>query len=495
MVYAIFPPYSSYQPDRGYYVSQPATIGEVNRVWAYVDAVRRAVNDLIANSQTHQDDLTDILNRLQSAEDGIKALQMQQDQDEETAAGIRKDLQAVSDRFDKLMEQGVVHGIEWASTSSGYTVTVLGSQGSATRTVGLKGDDSVNVLTQAGPDGTTWTLTTKGGTNDLKRLGLHSADGAIELTNQGQRQAVLPVMSSDKALTVTSDSGALDLTAGPLMQAEHDDLQAAKAKHEQDVSALQQTIRLLQGEGRLTAAATAIEDGQVVLHMQVTATDGHTVRDLAVPLPMEGDGTNIGVSADSNGWHLKAADQLMRLPVMLTGATIKPDAKGLVLETDAYDPKTGQALPTKQSSAINISADDTMNIIGTDQGLSFSAQPALLMAQKHADSLNSVTTQNLQALEARVQSLTETVTALQTRVANAEETARKSVTAATMSVDAVENDNRSVQLTLKLFNGQGSTVAVLPAELRITSPRATMASGIQVSEHTATISIDTKAAG
>lgn len=492
MVYAIFPPYSSYQPDRGYYVSQPATIGEVNRVWAYVDAVRRAVNDLIANNQSHQDDLTDILNRLQSAENGINALQVQQDQDEETVAGIRKDLQTVSDRFDKLMEQGVIHGVEWSSTSGGFTVTVIGSKGSATRTVELKGDDSVNVLTQAGPDGTTWTLTTKGGTNDLKRLSLHSADGAIELTNQGQRQAVLPVMSTDKTLTVASDSGALDLTAGPLMQAEHDDLQNAKAKHEQDVASLQQTIRLLQGEGRLTAASTTIEDGQVVLHMQVTATDGHTVRDLAVPLPMEGDGTNISVTADSRGWHLKAADQLMRLPVMLTGATIKPDAQGLILETEAYDPKTGQALPTKQSSAVNVSADDTMSIIGTDQGLSFSAQPAMQMAQKYANDLNSMTAQNLQALDARLQSLTETVTALQTRLANAEETARKSVTAATMSVDPVENDNRSVQLTLKLFNGQGATVAILPAELRITSPRSTMASGIQVSEHTATISIDTK---
>lgn len=492
MVYAIFPPYSSYQPDRGYYVSQPATIGEVNRVWAYVDAVRRAVNDLIANSQTHQDDITDILNRLQSAEDGIKALQVQQDQDEETAAGIRKDLQAVSDRFDKLVEQGVVHGIEWSSTSSGYTVTVLGSQGSATRTVELKGDDSVNVLTQAGPDGTTWTLTTKGGTNDLKRLGLHSADGAIELTNQGQRQAVLPVMSTDKVLTVASDSGGLDLTAGPLMQAEHDDLQNAKARHDRDVANLQQTIRLLQGEGRLTAASTTIEDGQVVLHMQVTATDGHTVRDLAVPLPMEGDGTNIGVTADSRGWHLKAADQLVRLPVMLTGSSLKADGKGLALSTEAYDPKTGQSLPVKEASRIGVSADDTMAVIGTDQGFSFSAQPAIDVSNKYAKNLYEVTKSQLDALQSQIQSLTETVTDLQTRVANAEDTARKSVTAATMSVDPVENDNRSVQLTLKLFNGQGSTVAVLPAELRITSPRSTMASGIQVSEHTATISIDTK---
>lgn len=493
MVYAIFPPYSSYQPDRGYYVSQPATIGEVNRVWSYVDAVRRAVNDLIANSQTHQDDLTDIVNRLQSAEDGIKALQVQQDQDEETAAGIRKDLQAVSDRFDKLMEQGVIHGIEWSTTSSGYTVTVLGSKGSATRTVGLKGDDSVNVLTQAGPDGTTWTLTTKGGTNDIKRLGLHSADGAIELTNQGQRQAVLPVMSTDKALAVSSDSGALDLTAGPLMQSEHDDLQAAKAKHDKDVSDLQRLVTLLQGEGRLTHAATSIEDGQVVIHLAVTATDGHVVRDLSIGLPMEGDGTNVSVTADNNGWHIKAANQLVRLPVMLTGTTLQSDAHGLKLTTEAYDPKTEQQLPTKQSSHVGVSADDTMTVIGTDQGFSFSAQPAIDASNKYAKTLYEVTNSQIDTLQSQIQTLTETVTALQTRVANAEETARKSVTAATMSVDPVENDNRSVQLTLKLFNGQGSTVAILPAELRITSPRSTMASGIQVSEHTATISIDTKA--
>ncbi len=493
MVYAIFPPYSSYQPDRGYYVSQPATIGEVNRVWAYVDAVRRAVNDLIANNQSHQDDLTDILNRLQSAENGIKALQMQQDQDEETAAGIRKDLQTVSDRFDKLMEQGVIHGVEWSSTSAGFTVTVIGSKGSATRTVKLKGDDSINVLTQGGPDGTTWTLTTKGGTNDLKRLGLHSADGSIELTNQGQRQAVLPVMSTDKTLTVASDSGALNLTAGPLMQAEHDDLQTAKAKHEQDIASLQQTIRLLQGEGRLTAASTAIENGQVVLHMQVTATDGHTVRDLAVALPMEGDGTNVSVTVDNNGWHLKAADQLVRLPVMLTGAALRTDVHGINLAVDAYDPKTGQDLPTKQSSRLDVLPDATMLVMSTEQGLTFSAQPALTAANHHADELDAATAKRIDDLESRLQSLTETVTALQTRLANAEETARKSVTAATMSVDPVEDDNRSVQLTLKLFNGQGSTVAILPAELRITSPRSTMASGIQVSEHTATISIDTRA--
>ena len=491
----IFPPYSSYQPDRGYYVSQPATVGEVNRVWSYVDALRRALNDVIANSQTHQDDLTEIVNRLQSAESGLKALQMQQVQDEETAAAIRKDLQAATDRLDKLAEQGIIHSIEWSPTSAGYTVTIIGSNGSASRTTELKGDDSINVLTQTSDSGTTWTLTTKGGTNDLARLGLHSDDGRIELTNDGQRQSVLPVVSSDKAIGVSSESGALDLTAGELMQAEHEDLQAAKAKHDKDVADLQRLVTLLQGEGRLTHATTSIEDGQVVIHLTVTATDGHVVRDLSIALPMEGDDTNLTVTADSRGWHLKAADQLVRLPVMLTGATLRTDVHGINLAVDAYDPKTGQALPTKQSSRLDVLPDATMLVMSTEQGLTLSAQPAVKAANQHADELDAASAKRIDDLESRLQSLTETVTALQTRLANAEETARKSVTAATMSVDPVEDDNRSVQLTLKLFNGQGATVAILPAELRITSPRSTIASGIQVSEHTATISIDTKTAG
>lgn len=488
MGWPIFAPFSSYQPDRGYYDTQPATIGELNILYHYLDTLRVAFNSALDTINGSHKDLTDILDRLDAAETTIKGLLSQQTQDEEDVARLRQSLADLTARLDKLIQSGVIRSVTWTPTASGWTATVIGNQGSASHAVSLGGDDTILVRTDQSDAGTGWTLTSKGGTNDIARLGLHSTDGNIELVNAGQSQSQLPVLSSDGALAVSSDSGALDLSYGPRAQADHDDLQAAKDQHVKDVQDLRQSITLLQQQGRLTSAAVLTQDGTVTIHLYVRATDGQLVRDIDIPLPMTGDG--ITVTADASGWHLKADDQLQRLPVLLTGTDLDAHDGSLWIRTQAYDPKTGQPV-SKTASQVPVDCDTTM-VVGTTNGtLMLSASGAVDQSNRHADAGDDALRQALDTLTTRVETLESTVVSLQSRLANAEETARRSVTNATMSVAKGDTED-TVTLTVTLYNAQGAMVAQLPAELRVMSPSNTIDTGVQVSEHTASLSFDTK---
>lgn len=488
MGWPIFAPFSSYQPDRGYYDTQPATIGELNILYHYLDTLRKGFNAALETINGSHKDLSDILDRLDTAETTIKGLLSQQTQDEEDVAKLRQSLADLTARLDKLIQSGVIRSVTWTPTASGWTATVTGNQGSASHTVSLSGDDTILVRTDQSDTGTGWTLTSKGGTNDIIRLGLHSTDGRIELVNSGRPQSQLPVLSSDGALTVSSDSGALDLSYGPRAQADHDDLQAAKDKHAQDVQDLTQSLTLLRQQGRLTSAAVLTQDGTVTIHLYVRATDGQLVRDIDIPLPMTGDG--ITVTTDASGWHLKAADQLQRLPVLLTGTDLDAHDGSLWIRTQAYDPKTGQPV-AKTASQVAVDCDTTM-VVGTPNGvLMLSASGAVDQANQHADAGDDALRQALDTLTTRVETLESTVVSLQSRLANAEETARRSVTNATMAVAKGDTED-TVTLTVTLYNAQGAMVAQLPAELRVMSPSNTIDTGVQVSEHTASLSFDTK---
>lgn len=488
MGWPIFAPFSSYQPDRGYYDTQPATIGELNILYHYLDTLRKGFNAALETINGSHQDLTDILDRLDTAETTIKGMLSQQTQDEEDVAKVRQSLADLTARVDKLIQSGVIRSVTWTPTASGWMATVTGNQGSASHTVSLSGDDTILVRTDQSNAGTGWTLTSKGGTNDITRLGLHSTDGRIDLINQGQPQSELPVLSSDGALTVASDSGALDLSYGPRAQADHDDLQAAKAQHVKDVQDLNQSITLLRQQGRLTSATVLTQDGTVTIHLYVRATDGQLVRDIDVPLPMTGDG--ITVTTDAYGWHLKAADQLQRLPVLLTGTDLDAHDGSLWIQTQAYDPKTGQPV-SKTASQVPVDCDTTM-VVGTPHGtLMLSASGAVDQANQHADAGDEALRQALDTLTTRVETLESTIISLQSRLATAEETARRSVTNATIAVAKGDTED-TVTLTVTLYNAQGAAVAQLPAELRVMSPSNTIDTGVQVSEHTASLSFDTK---
>ena len=488
MGWPIFAPFSSYQPDRGYYDTQPATIGELNILYHYLDTLRKGFNAALETINGSHQDLSDILDRLDAAETTIRGLLSQQTQDEEDVAKLRQSLADLTARLDKLLQSGVIRSVTWTPTASGWTVTVTGNQGSTSHAVSLAGDDTILVRTDQSDTGTGWTLTTKGGTNDIGRLGLHSTDGKIEMVNQGRPQSQLPVLSSDGALTVSSDSGALNLSYGPRAQEDHDDLQAAKDKHAKDVQDLTQAITLLQQQGRLTSAAVLTQDGTVTIHLYVRATDGQLVRDIDIPLPMTGD--DITVTADASGWHLKAADQLQRLPVLLTGTDLDAHDGSLWIRTQAYDPRTGQPV-SKTASQVAVDCDTTM-VVGTPNGtLMLSASGAVDQANRHADAGDDALRQALDTLTTRVETLESTVVSLQSRLANAEETARRSVTNATMSVAKGDTED-TVTLTITLYNAQGAMVTRLPAELRVMSPSNTIDTGVQVSEHTASLSFDTK---
>lgn len=489
MGWPIFAPFSSYQPDRGYYDTQPATIGELNILYHYLDVLRKGFNAALETINGSHQDLSDILNRLDAAETTIKGLLSQQTQDEEDAARLRQSLDDLTARIDKLIQSGVIRSVTWTPTARGWTATVIGNQGSVSHAVSLAGDDSIQVRTDQSDNGTGWTITAKGGSNDIARLGLHSADGKIELVNNGQPQSQVPVLSSDGALAVASDSGALDLTYGPKAQADHDDLQAAKAQQAKDVQQLSESIRLLQQQGRLTSAAVLTHDGTVTIHLYVRATDGQLVRDIDVPLPLTGDGS-ISVSADASGWHLSATDQLQRLPVLLTDTDLTAHDGSLWISTQAYDPKTGQPM-SKTASQVPIDYDTTLTV-GTPNGtLMLSASGAVAQAKEYADTGDASLQHALDTLTTRVESLESTVVSLQSRVAAAEDTARKSVTNATLAVSKGDSED-TVVLTVTLYNGQGAIVAQLPAELRVMSPSNTINTGVQVSEHTASLSFDTK---
>ena len=477
MGWPIFAPFSSYQPDRGYYDTQPATIGELNILYHYLDVLRQGFNAALETINGSHQDLSDILDRLDAAETTIKGLLSQQTQDEEDAARLRQSLDDLAARMDKLVQSGVIRSVTWTPTARGWTATVIGNQGSVSHAVSLTSDDSIQVRTDQSDAGTGWTITTKGGSNDIARLGLHSSNGKIELVNNGQPQSQLPVLSSDGALAVASDSGALDITYGPKAQADHDDLQAAKAQQAKDAQQLSESIRLLQQQGRLT------------IHLYVRATDGQLVRDIDVPLPLTGDGS-ITVSADASGWHLSATDQLQRLPVLLTGTDLDAHDGSLWIRTQAYDPKTGQPV-SKTASQVAIDCDTTMTV-GTPNGtVMLSASGAVSQARQYADTGDASLQHALDTLATRVESLESTVVSLQSRLAAAEDTARKSVTNATMAVSKGDSED-TVMLTVTLYNGQGAIVAQLPAELRVMSPSNTIDTGVQVSEHTASLSFDIK---
>lgn len=488
MGWPISAPFSSYQPDRGYYDTQPATIGELNILYHYLDTLRVAFNSALDTINGSHKDLTDILDRLDAAETTIRDLLSQQTQDEEDVAKLRQSLADLTAHLDKLIQSGVIRSVTWTPTASGWTATVTGNQGSVSHAVSLSGDDTILVRTDQSDTGTGWTLTSKGGSNDLARLGLHSTDGKIELVDAGQPQSQLPVLSSDGALTVASDSGALDLSYGPRAQADHDDLQAAKDKHAQDVQDLTQDITLLRQQGRLTSASVLTQDGTITIHLYVRATDGQLVRDIDIPLPMTGD--DITVTADAFGWHLKADDQLQRLPVLLTGTDLDAHDGSLWIRTQAYDPRTGQPV-SKTASQVAVDCDTTM-VVGTPNGtLMLSASGAVDQSNRHADAGDDALRQALDTLTTRVETLESTIVSLQSRLANAEETARRSVTNATMSVAKGDTED-TVTLTVTLYNAQGAMVAQLPAELRVMSPSNTIDTGVQVSEHTASLSFDTK---
>lgn len=492
MTYALTPygPWSGYQPDQGYYVQQPATVGQLNRLRSYVEYIRKNVNQWMADLDGYDDMIQRLDDRVTAAENVISDHEKRLKTDENRLAELEKHVAAISQTLGDLVARGVVRCVRFVPTATGYREIVESDMNPAQHEVAVITDDSLPMRIEQGNDTTRFVATVKGGTQDLARLGFVGSKGRVTLEPSDTPVNTFGVVSSDAFLDpfISQNGQALiDLTEGT---------KSKENREKVDRSIAELVKRMVVQENRGTYRGMSVETGDHgwVVRTSTADTSGTPVREYTADINLTGDDTiTVTGTAAPQGIRLHVVDQLQRLPVMLTDVRLVARDGHLQLFQSAYDPKTGRTLDPRSVGDITMGGNDTVTVSATGDGVVVDAQPAVDLANKHTDELIGKLTARLEQLESKVAGQAKTIANLQTQVAQYKEVADKSVTAATMDVTQPENkDQRGVVQVLNLFSKDGKVVARLPVEFRFISQKNTLDTGVQINGYTATVGMDLK---
>lgn len=500
MTYGFWPfnVWSGYQPDQGYYVSQPATLGQLNRLRAYVEYLRNAVNDWAEQVDGHDDQWQQIEDRVDRAESLLKQ------HDGEIAAGkvdiskLNTLVNSTLNTVNTLIEQGVVHGVQFTPTDHGWRTTVAGQPAGTQHEVSIEGDDSLPMVVEQSAGVTRIRASVKGGSQDLARLGYDVDENGIALATTGRSIHGLQVVSSDSTVKVgygaNNETAFINLAEGQALtdyKAEND---ARHKSAEQQASQLAERLGKQELRGTFDGISASADADGWDIRIGTADTEGATTGDYTAKLKLLGDETlSVTPNAGEPTLMLHAADQLQRLPVLLADVRLTAVDGHIQLVQSGYDPKTGRTVDPQTVGNVGVSGSDTVTVSTTGDGLHVDATPAVGQAKAYTDQQLAALQATVEQLQAKVDGQAQTISNLQTQVAQYKDVADRSVTSASLDVIPADNgDPAAFMLRVNLYSKSGASVAVLPAEIRFISQQNTIGTGVQINGHTATVELDTK---
>lgn len=500
MVYGFLPfnIWSGYQPDQGYYVSQPATLGQLNHLRAYVEYLRNSVNSWAEQIDGHDDEWQQIEDRLTHAENLL------QQHDGEIAAGkvdigkLTTIVNSVTNTVNNLLGLGVVHRVQFTPTDHGWRTTVSGEPDGTQHEVSIEGDDSLPMVVEQSNGVTHIRASVRGGSQDLARLG-YSVDGnGISLDTTGRTIHGLQVVSLDGTVNATyganNETAFINLAEGKALTDYKARNDARHATAEQQTSKLTERVKKQEQRGTFDGIDTSTTANGWDIRIGTTDTEGAVTGDYSAKLNLLGDET-ISVTPNSNdpSLMLHATDQLQRLPVLLADTRLTAVDGHIQLVQSGYDPKTGRTVDPQTVGNVGVSGSDTVTVSTTGDGLHVDATPAVSQSKAYTDQQFAALQATVGQLQAKVDGQAQTIGNLQTQVAQYKDVADRSVTSASLDVVPADNgDPAAFMLRVNLYSKSGASVAVLPAEIRFISQRNTIGTGVQINGHTATVGLDTK---
>lgn len=500
MVYGFLPYgiWAGYQPDQGYYVSQPATLGQLNRLRAYVEYLRNAVNDWAQQVDGHDDEWQDIDDRLTRAETLLK----QHDGDiaaNKTDIGkLTTVLNSTVNTINNLIEKGIVHGVQFTPTDHGWRTTVSGQPTGTQHEVSIEGDDSLPMIVEQANGVTRIKASVKGGSQDLGRLGYSVDENGIILAPSDRSIHGLQAMSSDGTVKVSyaadNETAVINLVEGQALTDYKASTDARQTRAEQETTKLADRMRRQELRGTFKDISTTSNASGWNITVGTADTDGADTGNHTARLNLLGDETiSVTPNNDDPSVMLHAADQLQRLPVLLADVRLTLTDGHIQLVQSGYDPKTGRTVDPQTVGNVSVSGSDTVTVSTTGDGLHVDATPAVSQAKAYTDQQIAALQATVEQLQAKVEGQAQTISNLQTQVAQYKDVADRSVTSASLDVVPADNgDPAAFLLRYNLFSKSGTSVAVLPAEVRFISQQNTISTGVQINGHTATVELDTK---
>lgn len=500
MAYSIWPygMWAGYQPDQGYYVQQPATLGQLNRLRAYVEYIRRSVNEWAGQIEGHDDQWQQIEDRLTQAEGLLK----------EHGAGIADNQEAlkklnalvfqISDRLETITRNGLVHVVRFTPTDRGWRTTVEGDPKGSQHEVSFESDDSLPMVIEQTGGVTRVKASVKGGSQDLERLGYAVTESGIALASENDPIRRLQAVSPDSTLRVgygnANGNAFISLDEGPALAAYKSDVKAWQSQSEQHAAKLDSRMKAQEARGTFNGIETSSTSNGWDIRASAANTEGTQTGEWTAKLNLLGDETiNVTPNSGDPSLMLHAADQLQRLPVLLSNVRMLAADGHIQLIQSGYDPKTGRTVDPQTVGNVGVSGSDTVTVSTTGDGLHVDATPAVDQAKAYTDQELAKLQADVGQLEAKVNGQAQTISNLQTQVAQYKDVADRSVTSASLDVVPPENgDPSAFTLRFSLYSKSGASVAVLPAEVRFISEKNTIATGVQINGHTASVELDTK---
>ncbi len=490
--------WSGYQPDQGYYVNQPATLGQLNRLRAYVEYLRNSVNAWAEQVDGHDDEWQQIEDRLTRAEELLQ--RHDGNIKDNVAAWVKVNalIIQVSARIDDIVRDGLVHGVQFTPTDHGWRTTVSGQPAGTQHEFSIEGDDSLPMIVEQSAGATRIRASVKGGSQDLARLGYSVDENGITLVTTGRSIHALQVYSSDGTVNPTyganNETAYINLAEGKALADYKERNDARHATAEQQTSKLAERVKRQEQRGTFDGIDTSATASGWDIRIGTADTEGATAGDYSAKLNLLGDET-ISVTPNSTdpSLMLHAADQLKRLPVLLADVRLTAVDGHIQLIQSGYDPKTGRTVDPQTVGNVGVSGSDTVTVSTTGDGLHVDAAPAVSQAKAYTDLQIAALQATVGQLQAKVDGQAQTISNLQTQVAQYKDVADRSVTSASLDVVPADNgDPAAFMLRVNMYSKSGASVAVLPAEVRFISQQNTIATGVQINGHTATVGLDTK---
>lgn len=500
MVYGFLPfnVWSGYQPDQGYYVSQPATLGQLNHLRAYVEYLRNAVNEWAEQVDGHDDEWQQIQDRLDRAESLLKRHDGELAADKVDIGKLTALVNNTSNALNNLFGLGVVHRVQFTPTDNGWRTTVAGQPDGTQHEVSIEGDDSLPMVVEQANGVTRIRASVKGGNQDLARLGWSVDENGIALATTDRSIHGLQVISSDGTVNATyganNEAAYINLAEGQALADYKARNDARHATAEQQTSKLAERVKKQEQRGTFDGIDTSATASGWDIRIGTTDTEGAVTGDYSARLGLLGDETvSVTPNNDDPSLMLHATDQLQRLPVLLADVRLTAADGHIQLVQSGYDPKTGRTVDPQTVGNVGVSGSDTVTVSNTGDGLHVDATPAVSKAKAYTDQRIAALQATVEQLQAKVNGQAQTIGNLQTQVAQYKDVADRSVTSASLDVIPADNgDPAAFMLRVNLYSKSGASVAVLPAEIRFISQQNTIATGVQINGHTATVGLDTK---
>lgn len=475
-------------PYAGYNAYQPATVAQLERLRHWTCRIAERCNDMLDDLSRLDDadkTITDEINAIKAMAESLAgrldAVENRLPGIDNRIDGLAADVNTLKQRLDDMDARGYVIDVQYTPTDDGVDITAIGTLHTNHHQIGVTGDAYTMVRSTHGDASTQYTITGKGGLGDPARIAMGKPDGiGMRLTApDGTVIGETTVTSSDDTLALAQTGTSIDMTAGKGLTSRLNGLDGR----------ISDVDRAHNRRPTLDDIGTSVGAHGVDTTYTWRTADGSKVRKLTITSDIETDDTiTAGTTTVAGGSRLdlSALPVLGRLPLLESTDKLGVDDTGITLSHKVYHPQTG-VVSDDGTDTVPVSTDDTMTVDLTD-GIRLSAAPAVDKARQ-MDAAQLDTVKSLIREQAdRIDSLVHTVSDLQTKVAQAQQTADSSVTNATMTLTGEEDDGATV--TISLLSRTGVEVARLPVTLRVKSTNGTVKAGVQTNGNVATLAID-----